>query len=240
MYVTFVLLSILTCASSIAKSIEKDDKNRVKMGVLNSACDDGKAKIEVDWKDDPRAYVCYNPREPILPVYKEPKLHCDSLPKNYMPLHFCMNETIKYNSTVPTYGDHRPIWPKFGEYEYVPPQRWLHNIEHGAVVMLYHPCTHHAVVDELRQLVKGCIRKHVITPYNEIPEERPLSLVAWGCHLSMSYVDKKTVFEFIRSKGLHGPEGMYPKEGQYTYKLKKLAIPPKGSDLEDSKLCPQI
>jgi len=26
-------------------------------------------------------------------------------------------------------GDHRPVWPKFGEYIFVPPQRWLHNIE---------------------------------------------------------------------------------------------------------------
>jgi len=26
-------------------------------------------------------------------------------------------------------GPHRPLWPKYGEYAYVPPQRWLHSIE---------------------------------------------------------------------------------------------------------------
>ena len=26
-------------------------------------------------------------------------------------------------------GDHRPNWARYGEYLYVPPQRWLHNLE---------------------------------------------------------------------------------------------------------------
>ena len=30
--------------------------------------------------------------------------------------------------------------PKYGEYAYLPPQRWLHSLEHGAIVLLYHPC----------------------------------------------------------------------------------------------------
>ena len=34
--------------------------------------------------------------------------------------------------------------------KFVPAQRWLHNIEHGAVVMLYHPCTHPILVQQLR------------------------------------------------------------------------------------------
>eukprot|EP00096_Caligus_rogercresseyi_P006091 TRINITY_DN2227_c0_g1_i1.p1 TRINITY_DN2227_c0_g1~~TRINITY_DN2227_c0_g1_i1.p1 ORF type:complete len:244 (-),score=61.24 TRINITY_DN2227_c0_g1_i1:72-803(-) len=235
------LLLTLSSRASVGSSIQRDDKNRVKMGVLNSECDDGQTQLEVDWKDDPTPYICYNAREKLYPVYKkESKLHCDTLPDDYMPLHFCMNQTIQYNTSVPTYGDHRPIWPKFGEYEYVPPQRWLHNIEHGAVVMLYHPCTHFGVVEELRQLVKGCLRKYIITPYAKLPEERPLSLVAWGCHLSMSHVDKKEVIRFIEDRALHGPEGRYSKEGQYTYKLKELAKPPKGSDMDDSKLCPDF
>ena len=60
----------------------------------------------------------------------------------------------------------------FSPPRYVPPQRWLHNIEHGSVVMLYHPCAHHTLVDELRAIVKGCIRKRVITPYSGVTEQR--------------------------------------------------------------------
>ncbi len=40
-----------------------------------------------------------------------------------------MKDSIVYNTTLPTFGDHRPLWPMFGEYKFVPPQRWLHNIE---------------------------------------------------------------------------------------------------------------
>jgi hypothetical protein len=117
---------------------------------------------------------------------------------------------------VPTHGDHRPVWPKFGEYQFVPAQRWLHNIEHGAVVMLYHPCTHHSLVARLRALLTGCLRKHIISPSSLLPEDRPLALVAWGCRLAMAAVDEREVVSFIKQHGLKGPEGTYPKEGQYT------------------------
>ena len=67
---------------------------------------------------------------------------------------------------------------------------------------------------------------------------QPLALVAWGCRLEMSHVDAATVRAFIREKALHGPEGHYPKEGQYNLTLQRLAEPPVGSDIEDSVLCP--
>lgn len=123
-------------------------------------------------------------------------------------------------------------------FRFVPPQRWLHNVEHGAVVMLYHPCTHHSIIEELRALVKGCIRKHIITPYARLSEKEPLALVAWGCRMTMSYIDAPAVIEFIRSKGLKGPEGDYAKQGQYTYALLNAAEPPPGSDVNDKILCP--
>ena len=39
---------------------------------------------------------------------------------------------VKYyiKNTVNIYSEgHRPLWPIFGEYQFVPPQRWLHNVE---------------------------------------------------------------------------------------------------------------
>merc|ERR1712112_507865 len=82
--------------------------------------------------------------------------------------------------------------------------------------MLYHPCTHHTLVEKLRGIVKGCIRKHIITPSTLLSETRPLVLVGWGCRLSMGEVDEQEVVDFIKKHGLKGPEGTYPKEGQYT------------------------
>ena len=39
---------------------------------------------------------------------------------------------------------------------------------------------------------------------------------------------------------MKGPEGKYPKEGQYNEYLIKLAEPPIGSDYNDSKICPNL
>ena len=72
--------------------------------------------------------------------------------------------------------------------------------------MLYHPCTHPDTVQTLRSLVTGCIRKHIITPSTNMPEDRPLALVAWGCRMMMSEVEEKKVIKFIREKALKGPE----------------------------------
>ena len=178
----------------------------MKMGEANVNCDDGNSKLAVDWLDSPLNFTCYHPTTPLLPSSLQPVKECEELAKDYLPQHFCMDTKISYDHSVPTHGNHRPIWPKFGEYKFVPAQRWLHNIEHGAVVMLYHPCTHPDTVHSLRRLVTGCIRKHIITPYTNMPEDRPLALVAWGCRLYMSEVDEKTVVNFIREKGLKGPE----------------------------------
>jgi len=219
---------------------EGNVRGKVMMGEQNKDCDDTKTKLEVDWADQPVDYTCYHPTTPLLPSSLPPVLQCDPVPENYQPKHFCMDTKISYNVTVPTHGDHRPNWPVFGEYQYVPPQRWLHNIEHGAVVMLYHPCTHHTTLQQLRSLVTGCIRKHVITAHPGLTEDRPLALVAWGCRLLMSSVDSVQVAEFIRQRALHGPEGSYPKEGQYTHGLIKKAEIPAGSTNEDSVLCPSL
>lgn len=55
---------------------------------------------------------------------------------------------------------------------FVPKERWLHNIEHGAVIMLYDPCVLQSELEKLRKIVRGCIRKHIITPTTFLSPER--------------------------------------------------------------------
>lgn len=69
-------------------------------------------------------------------------------------------------------GTHRPLWGVFGEYKFLPKQRWLHNLEHGAIVMLYHPCADRNEVNLLKKIVKNCLYKHIITPYNLLEPNR--------------------------------------------------------------------
>lgn len=214
-------------------------RNQVKMGVKRLDCDDGETALDIDWNGSPVNYTCYHPTTPLMSNSGlEPVLECEDLPKDYFPRHFCMNTPIAYSHPIPTHGDHRPIWPKFGEYQFVPAQRWLHNIEHGAVVMLYHPCAHSSLVEEVRSLVTSCIRKHIISPSTLVPESHPIALVSWGCRLLLPYVDQEKIVKFIRDRALHGPEGTMVKEGQYTGGLIKLAEAPDGSSIDDSVLCP--
>lgn len=220
----------------------KDDKQGIKMGVVNPKCDDGKKNLDVDYDGSPVQYTCYTPKQTYPPQGKpaHSRMKCDRIDKSYFPQHYCMNQRIIYDNILPTYEGHRPLWAMFGEYTYLPCQRWLHNVEHGAVVMLYHPCTQPQLVEKLRSLVVGCLRKYVITPYKELSPERPLALIAWTCRYEMSGVDEQEVITFIKTKALKGPEAHYPKEGQYSFLLKKQSSAPEGSDENDSVICPNM
>jgi len=159
-------------------------------------------------------------------LFCEPNKHC--FPNCF---HVCQNCTLDYPKEIygdiPTHGPHRPFFPTWGEYSFLPPQRWLHSIEHGAVVMLYHPCAGKKLVDELRKIVVGCLRKHIIAPSTRFTsEERPLTLVAWLCRMTMAKVNKKEVEDFIRLRALLALEGTYPADGSFKKNLIKKAEDP--------------
>ncbi|RWS24547.1 DUF3105 domain containing protein-like protein [Leptotrombidium deliense] len=259
----FLLPFIFIVGTYLSKEVDndlssmKDEKHGIKMGEVYEGCDDAETDLEIDWDASPVSYTCYHPKFPY-PINNKIKSEesCIELPSNYyvrifilyenaemsfaQPQHYCMFDKITYNTSIPTYGNHRPLWPVYGEYRYVPPQRWLHNIEHGAVVMLYHPCAHPEMVDKLRKIVVKCIRKHVITASRNLPMERPLALVTWGCKMLMNTVDKHKIIPFIKRTALHGPEGNYSAEGQYMKFLVNPASIPVGSDINDSVLCPNL
>ncbi|XP_076757930.1 uncharacterized protein LOC143427570 [Xylocopa sonorina] len=186
----------------------------VAMGYPSAACDDAKTNLTVDWDGNPLDYVCYEKR--IVPDRSTIAVkYCERIPKYYVATHKCMYEEIVYDDDVPLFGPHRPLWPVYGEYRFLPKQRWLHSLEHGAIVALYHPCANPMEVKRLKSLLAGCLRRHIISPYNLLDERRPLALVSWGCRLSMSYVDAKVVTGFILEHALQGPEDI-ARDGDFT------------------------
>ncbi|XP_063858578.1 uncharacterized protein LOC135099878 isoform X2 [Scylla paramamosain] len=218
----------------------KDDKHGVAMGIPHVKCDNARINLTLDWDYSPVNYTCFGLKYNRLPVRKNIKSveKCIELPKKYIPQHVCMNQKLSYNTTLPTYGPHRPLWPVFGEYKFVPVQRWLHSLEHGGIVMLYDPCTEPLLVEQLRKLLTGCFRKHIITPYTLLSKERPLALMAWGCSLEMATVNEAEVKTFIKTRALHGPEGHYPKNGSFKEGLlRKAKYPTKYEN--DSIICPE-
>lgn len=134
-------------------------------------------------------------------------------------------------------GAHRPVWPVYGEYSYVPVQRWVHNLEHGAIVAAYHPCVNERLLDDFRNLVKKCLYRHIITPYEKLTTERPFALIAWGRSLEISVIDREIVVGFVRMNALQGPEKV-SRDGQYNGGILELAKVV--SDDDDNNLCPNM
>lgn len=122
-------------------------------------------------------------------------------------------------------------------YTYVPPQRWIHNLEHGGIVALYHPCADAKNVQLLITLVSSCLYRHVITPSQRLEPSRPFALIAWGKSLELSVIDENVVIGFIRMNALQGPEKV-SRDGQYSQALlRKAAIV---STPDDDLLCPNM
>ncbi|KAK5644387.1 hypothetical protein RI129_005687 [Pyrocoelia pectoralis] len=223
-------------SNGIKHGSQEIKEGRMPMGVISNNCDDGKTNLTVDWDDSPIDYTCFQQRSLYRPkIDVQPIEIVYNIPTEYTALHKCMDTPITYDYSIPTFGTHRPLWPKYGEYVFVPVQRWLHNLEHGALVMLYHPCADTRETQYLKNIVRNCLYRHIITPYASLTEERPLALVTWGHSLEMSKVDIVTVVNFIATNTLRGPEAT-PRDGQYDYKLLKPAKVV--SNQEDSNVCP--
>ncbi|CAP32059.2 Protein CBG13238 [Caenorhabditis briggsae] len=211
------------------------------MGKLTT-CDDAKTNLNKDWDaKDFSAFTCsssihYAVQKDIDPVFFDMVQQNSSYdPRKDQVMHKCMDESIEYEDRIPVRGDHRPNWARFGEYLYVPVQRWLHNLEHGSIVLLYHPCVDLDELNKLRQLVTSCIYRHVITPYIKLTAERPLALVGWGSRLEMNSVDEKKVVDYMKKYGNRAPEEI-TRDGKYDEYLIQEAKFVSGE--EDSKICP--
>ncbi len=115
--------------------------------------------------------------------------------------HIAEEIPIEYAESPPASGDHRSRWGRWGEYTYMPPQRYLHNLEHGGIVFLYHPCAEDAAVDALRALARarpdddtGAFR-WILTPYPELPSA--IAVLAWEWVYTAECVQPDEIGDFI-------------------------------------------
>ncbi|XP_072163671.1 uncharacterized protein [Diadema setosum] len=225
----------------------EDMHGGIPMGVSNEKCDDGKTNLTIDWNGDIRDYECTirrwdsNKNKPKGDISRSPFIeYCTENLDN--PTHVCMNRAIVYDYTVPTSGAHRPLWAKYGEYRYLPKQRWLHNMEHGAAVFLYHPCADLTEIEELKEIARSCLRKHIITPFRDLPQNLPFVVLTYGCKLELPYIDAERVRNFLRENankrdGPHSaPEWRVSRDGQFDHGL--LYHAQVVSDVNDCVICP--
>ena len=74
--------------------------------------------------------------------------------------HVPEGSTITYQSNPPASGPHYPVWLRYQEYSQAMPRGyWVHNLEHGAIVVLYRP---DAPADIVRQITEA---------FRSIPED---------------------------------------------------------------------
>lgn len=107
----------------------------------------------------------------------------------------------------------------------------------GAIVGLYHPCADPQQVEKMKGLIKGCLFRHVITPYLNLTQERPLALVGWRASLEMAQFDFNLGKNFIKTYAQTGPEQVF-RDGQYHQLLTEKAE--YVSNVIDSELCPNL
>jgi hypothetical protein len=121
-------------------------------------------------------------------------------------------------STIPTYhnrppssGPHWGTVPQATEYRLydqpLPPGRWVHMLEHGAVVVLYRQDLCDATCTGLlgtfydsapRSTVIPGIRHLAITPYQDM--DHAIAVVAWGYVDEMDQMDPDRVMADFKSK----------------------------------------
>jgi uncharacterized protein DUF3105 len=117
-----------------------------------------------------------------------------------------------YNSTPPSSGPHWDTPADWGVYqEPLPSERWVHNLEHGGIVILYHcPQGCSDLTGKLDTLFKTAPRsklgnvKLLIMPDNQT--ENRLTLVAWTYYLTLSDYDDAIVRDFIMNHLDKAPE----------------------------------
>ena len=123
---------------------------------------------------------------------------------------------ITYRSRPPIGGVHYATWyPRYGVVEEpVLPGYWVHNLEHGAVVLLYKcPDACPDLLAQLRGLYdnipRGQNQRHsaprlLITPYSD--QDNLLAIVAWGHKLELNSLDTPRLMDFYDRFVDRGPE----------------------------------
>lgn len=112
---------------------------------------------------------------------------------------------IDYADSPPAGGPHAPCWADWGAHaDEVRPENWVHNLEHGGVVLLYGcPDGCAAAIAELEAFADSHERA-LLTPYPDLPLR--FAYVSWGFRLLTDCHDLGVVRAFYEAHVGRGPE----------------------------------
>ncbi|XP_034557530.1 tumor protein p53-inducible protein 13 [Notolabrus celidotus] len=172
----------------------------VRCGVSESQgpqCDNGKLSLDKDLPESALYLDC--PGTPWLEPSQRPPRIIDRWYDPEPARQICMDKSISYKHTIPNSGAFRPVRAESGEYLYCPPQRWLNNLNHAAIVLLYHPCAPLRERLLLSALARSCLPDYIITPHKQLNTHTPIVLVSWGRTLELSTMATLDVCDWLET-----------------------------------------
>lgn len=128
--------------------------------------------------------------------------------------HVAEGSAITYQANPPASGPHYPVWGRYREHASTLARGyWVHNLEHGAIVLLYRPDAPASVVSELRQAYQALPndpacghRRALMSPDPLLPQ--PVAAVAALRVIMADRFDPSWVRAFTDSYRGQGPEAV--------------------------------
>jgi hypothetical protein len=113
-----------------------------------------------------------------------------------------------YNSLPPTSGWHYARWAPWGISEApIPDELQVHNLEHGGVLIQYHPDLSTEEVAQLKEIARNLERRYckiLMAPYPKL--DKRVALTAWQRLDKFDTVDQARIEAFAREFVNKGPE----------------------------------
>lgn len=130
--------------------------------------------------------------------------------------HVAQGEQVNYANNPPASGPHYNVTANYGFYDRpVEEELWVHNLEHGGVVILYRPGQPNDA--ELKAQLRDAfntfprsnacptpVTKLVIAPYENL--QSPIMLIAWNHQLALDAWDRQKAQAFYERFVDKGPE----------------------------------
>ncbi|OCT15857.1 hypothetical protein A8709_09530 [Paenibacillus pectinilyticus] len=116
---------------------------------------------------------------------------------------------LMYEMKIPTSGTHSPHDLKFGFYKERPGyEKLVHNLEHGDIIIHYHPDAPKELLDQIEYLTHFTTAGAGVlaVPNVDVPADKEVVVTAWTKTMQLDKFDQASVGTFIYQYINKGPE----------------------------------
>ncbi|MEO8698872.1 MAG: DUF3105 domain-containing protein [Kofleriaceae bacterium] len=124
---------------------------------------------------------------------------------------------IEWSTNPPTSGTHFPIWAQYDRtYGVLDRGFWVHNLEHGAIVLAHRcedcPAEVAMLEDSIRAMPvdSACVapvrQRAIIVTDPLLPIETPFAAIAWGSVYTSTCIDPQAIAQFTSDSYGSAPE----------------------------------